>query len=223
MWKCSFGFMVEPSQTFPFLSADYYYWWLVNAEVRGPNKTPDVSDGCYISIAERLPLHFLFPRNRMKMLSLRSFVLALCSKCFITSFVSKCHFRNALMACFYFVLFFFTVSLNCITRTAQVIIASGYEGYAVNISCSYPAGYESYDKYLCRNGCDDVLVETPSAKKGRYSISDDRQKRILTTTISDLSSKDRGQYWCGVTRTGTDIYYEVNLEVGKGRNTNTYT
>uniref|UniRef100_A0A8C9WXE0 Immunoglobulin V-set domain-containing protein n=1 Tax=Sander lucioperca TaxID=283035 RepID=A0A8C9WXE0_SANLU len=55
-----------------------------------------------------------------------------------------------------------------------------------------------YEKYLCKNDCG----------------SDD--KRVFAATISDLSCTDAGKYWCGVTRTGKDIYTEVILEVEQG-------
>uniref|UniRef100_A0A4W6E0J8 Immunoglobulin V-set domain-containing protein n=1 Tax=Lates calcarifer TaxID=8187 RepID=A0A4W6E0J8_LATCA len=108
-----------------------------------------------------------------------------------------------------------TVALICVASTAAVIHVSGYEGRDVNVSCSYGEGYESYEKYLCRNDCgdSDVLITTTEAKKNKYSIYDDKKRRVFTTTISDLSSVDAGKYWCGVTRTGKDIYTEVRLEV----------
>ena len=96
---------------------------------------------------------------------------------------------------------------------------SGYEGREVQVSCPYGEGYESYEKYLCKNDCgsdDDVLITTTEAKKNRYSIHDDRQ--VFTVTISDLRRMDAGKYLCGITRTGYDTYpAEVNLEVKQGR------
>lgn len=87
------------------------------------------------------------------------------------------------------------------------------------MSCPYSEGYESYEKYLCKNDCgnnDDVLIKTTEANKNKYSIHDDNQKRVFTATISDLSRTDAGKYWCGVTRNGKDLYTKVNLEVGHG-------
>ncbi|XP_018535328.1 polymeric immunoglobulin receptor isoform X3 [Lates calcarifer] len=112
-------------------------------------------------------------------------------------------------------LFITCIALICVASTAAVIHVSGYEGRDVNVSCSYGEGYESYEKYLCRNDCgdSDVLITTTEAKKNKYSIYDDKKRRVFTTTISDLSSVDAGKYWCGVTRTGKDIYTEVRLEV----------
>uniref|UniRef100_A0A3B4TEQ1 Immunoglobulin V-set domain-containing protein n=1 Tax=Seriola dumerili TaxID=41447 RepID=A0A3B4TEQ1_SERDU len=101
-----------------------------------------------------------------------------------------------------------------------VIHVSGYEGRDVNVSCPYGEGYESHEKYLCRNDCGngDVLIMTTQANKNKYSISDDKSKRVLTTTISDLSSVDAGKYWCGVTRSGLDYYpAEVRLDVVPGK------
>ncbi|XP_071361514.1 polymeric immunoglobulin receptor-like isoform X4 [Trachinotus anak] len=107
-------------------------------------------------------------------------------------------------------------ALSCVSGAAAVIHVSGYEGRDVNVSCSYDAGYESYEKYLCKNDCGnaDVLITSSQVKNNKYSIYDDNNKRVFTTTISDLSSVDAGKYWCGVTRTGKDYYpAEVRLEV----------
>lgn len=91
----------------------------------------------------------------------------------------------------------------------------GYEGREARVSCPYDVGYESYEKYLCKNNCgdEDVLITTTQGKKNRYSIHDDTGGRVFTATISDLSHADAGKYWCGVTRTGKDIYTEVKLDV----------
>lgn len=112
-----------------------------------------------------------------------------------------------------------TDALICVTSAAELIRVSGYEGGEVNVSCPYGKGYETYEKYLCKNDCgsDDVLITTTETKKSRYSIQDDKTIRVSTATISDLRRTDAGKYWCGVTRTGKDIYTEVQLEVGQGR------
>ncbi|XP_022611414.1 polymeric immunoglobulin receptor-like isoform X1 [Seriola dumerili] len=113
-------------------------------------------------------------------------------------------------------LFILCIALSCVSGAVPVIHVSGYEGRDVNVSCPYGEGYESHEKYLCRNDCGngDVLIMTTQANKNKYSISDDKSKRVLTTTISDLSSVDAGKYWCGVTRSGLDYYpAEVRLDV----------
>ncbi|XP_023188911.1 polymeric immunoglobulin receptor-like [Xiphophorus maculatus] len=110
-------------------------------------------------------------------------------------------------------------ALSCVSSAAAVIHVSGYEGKTVTVPCPYYAGFESYEKYLCRSDCRqdaDVLVKSTEATKGRYSTSDDRRKLIFMTTISNLSSKDEGRYWCGVTKVGFDKYpSEVSLKVKK--------
>ncbi|XP_039658385.1 polymeric immunoglobulin receptor-like isoform X2 [Perca fluviatilis] len=114
-------------------------------------------------------------------------------------------------------LFTLCIALSCVRSAAELIRVSGYEGREVQVSCPYGEGYESYEKYLCKNDCgsDDVLIKTTEAKKNRYSIHDDEQNRVFTVTISDLRRTDAGKYWCGVTRTGKDLYTEVMLEVGR--------
>ncbi|XP_028260206.1 polymeric immunoglobulin receptor-like isoform X2 [Parambassis ranga] len=111
----------------------------------------------------------------------------------------------------------FTAALSCVTDAAEVIYFSGYEGSAVRVSCYYDQGYESYEKYLCRNDCgdSDVLITTSERKKNKYFIFDYKTVRKFTVTISDLQHKDAGKYWCGVTRAGQDIYTEVRVDILK--------
>nr|XP_024658705.1 polymeric immunoglobulin receptor isoform X2 [Maylandia zebra] len=113
-------------------------------------------------------------------------------------------------------LFTFCIALRCVTSAVGVIHVTGYVGSAVKVSCSYDQGYESYEKYLCKNDCgsnDDVLITTSNPVTSKYRIHDDKTARIFTTSISDLRSVDTGKYWCGVSRTGIDIYTEVELKL----------
>ncbi|XP_022064167.2 polymeric immunoglobulin receptor-like isoform X2 [Acanthochromis polyacanthus] len=112
------------------------------------------------------------------------------------------------------VLLTFCTALSSLSGAAGFHVF-GYEGRDVNVSCHYDEGYQGYEKYLCRNGCgdSDVLIMTGQTKKGRYSIYDDKKARKSTVTISDLRASDSGTYWCGVTRTGKDLYNEVKLEI----------
>uniref|UniRef100_A0A3B4F8Q2 Immunoglobulin V-set domain-containing protein n=1 Tax=Pundamilia nyererei TaxID=303518 RepID=A0A3B4F8Q2_9CICH len=108
------------------------------------------------------------------------------------------------------------IALRCVPSAVGVNHVTGYMGSKVEISCSYDKGYESYEKYLCKNNCgsdDDVLIKTSESRKSKYRINDDKTARIVTATIFDLHSTDAGKYWCGVTRTGIDIYTEVKLEL----------
>ncbi|KAL3996111.1 beta-site APP-cleaving enzyme 2 (memapsin 1) [Sarotherodon galilaeus] len=122
-------------------------------------------------------------------------------------------------------LFTICIALRCVISAVGVIHVPGYVGSIVKVSCSYDQGYESYEKYLCKNNCgnSDVLITTSNPVKNKYSIHDDKTARIFTTTISDLHSVDAGKYWCGVTRTGTDIYTEVKLKLVQDRCCDTVT
>ncbi|XP_035763645.1 polymeric immunoglobulin receptor-like [Neolamprologus brichardi] len=122
-------------------------------------------------------------------------------------------------------LFILSIALRCVTSAVGVIHVTGYVGREVNVSCSYDEGYESYEKYLCKNDCgdSDVLIATSNSVKNKYTIHDDKTSRIFTATISDLHSVDAGKYWCGVTRTVADIYTEVELKLVPDRCCDTVT
>uniref|UniRef100_A0A3B5QFZ9 Immunoglobulin domain-containing protein n=1 Tax=Xiphophorus maculatus TaxID=8083 RepID=A0A3B5QFZ9_XIPMA len=107
------------------------------------------------------------------------------------------------------------LSLSFVISAEGLIEVFGYEGRGVNVSCHYDQGYENSKKYFCMNDCgsSDILITTKQKNKGKYSITDDKNNRIVTVTISDLQSHDAGKYWCGVTRWGKDTYSEVKLYI----------
>ncbi|KAJ8010640.1 hypothetical protein DPEC_G00077180 [Dallia pectoralis] len=102
------------------------------------------------------------------------------------------------------------------------IVVFGYEGSGAEIKCPYTDGYKDYGKYLCSEKCSnyDILVETQwqvsRAEKGRYSLNHDTERRF-TVLVSKLSLTDTGTYWCGVSKSGYDIYSKVLLNVVKDR------
>ncbi|XP_015226692.1 PREDICTED: polymeric immunoglobulin receptor-like isoform X2 [Cyprinodon variegatus] len=122
-------------------------------------------------------------------------------------------------------LFIFTLclALSCMGSAEGLIRVFGYEGRDVKVPCPYNPGYESYEKYLCKDNCDypDILITTTEKNKTRFFIYDDQSTRIFTTTISNLQSTDARGYWCGVSRNGKDIYTEVKLETRKDSCCNT--
>uniref|UniRef100_A0A3P9BG02 Polymeric immunoglobulin receptor-like n=1 Tax=Maylandia zebra TaxID=106582 RepID=A0A3P9BG02_9CICH len=122
-------------------------------------------------------------------------------------------------------LFILCISLRCATSAVGVLNVTGYLRREVNISCSYDPGYESYEKYLCKNSCGrgDVLITTTNPVKYKYMIHDDKIARIFTTTISDLRSMDAGKYWCGVKKFLKDVYTEVELKLVKDHCCDTVT
>uniref|UniRef100_A0A3Q4NBH2 Immunoglobulin V-set domain-containing protein n=1 Tax=Neolamprologus brichardi TaxID=32507 RepID=A0A3Q4NBH2_NEOBR len=102
---------------------------------------------------------------------------------------------------------------SLVNRNKDCIQLESYEGYSESISCLYEFQYQNNLKYICRGNrrstCRRQALITSHMEK-KYRIHDDKTARIFTTTISDLHSVDAGKYWCGVTRTGKDIYTEVD-------------
>ncbi|XP_045570465.1 LOW QUALITY PROTEIN: CMRF35-like molecule 5 [Salmo salar] len=109
--------------------------------------------------------------------------------------------------------------------TAELITVEGYEGGKAEIRCPYREEWRSHQKYLCKGVCPvlnkDKVIKTEagenSASKGRYSLKDNREESVFIVTITNLTLKDAGRYWCGV-ETATwkpDHYVEINLIVSE--------
>ncbi|XP_027134323.1 polymeric immunoglobulin receptor-like [Larimichthys crocea] len=84
-------------------------------------------------------------------------------------------------------------------------------GRSISIPCLYDPHYTNHVKYLCKGyywiSCKPV-VTTDQRSSGRFSISDDKNRRIFTVTINDLTSGDTGWWWCAVEIGGHDIIDE---------------
>ncbi|GAB1297037.1 CMRF35-like molecule 3 [Apodemus speciosus] len=97
----------------------------------------------------------------------------------------------------------------------------GQEQASLTVQCRYTSGWKDYQKYWCQGAywksCE-ILVETDTSeqmvKKNRVSIRDDQTHFIFTVTMEDLRMSDAGIYWCGITRTGNDHMFEVNVNIG---------
>ncbi|XP_058863769.1 CMRF35-like molecule 8 isoform X3 [Acipenser ruthenus] len=109
-------------------------------------------------------------------------------------------------------------------KSAEVFY--GIEGGNVKIDCPYQPEYNDNKKYLCHtrwmlinalisSGEPETLVT-----KGRFSLYDNRSASVFTVTITELTQKDAGTYYCGVDiNWSTDKYTEVKVTVNKAPKT----
>eukprot|EP00064_Thunnus_orientalis_P011321 superscaffoldBa00001627_g11351 len=91
--------------------------------------------------------------------------------------------------------------INCdntpVNQTAHV-------GGSVTINCNYSRAEESNVRYLCKEdeklNCRN-MIETHSSnytKRGRFSLTDNKQQRVYTVTLSGLTKADAGRYKCAM-------------------------
>jgi len=77
---------------------------------------------------------------------------------------------------------------------------------------------ESKDKYLCRDPCENILIQAPpkiTAQSGRIHLNNTGQ--LLIVTINNLQTEDSGTYVCGLERLGwTDAFTKFTLRVTDG-------
>ncbi|XP_027132357.1 polymeric immunoglobulin receptor, partial [Larimichthys crocea] len=92
-------------------------------------------------------------------------------------------------------------------------------GRSISIPCLYDPRYTNHVKYLCKGGTWNLcklVVTTDQESSGKYSISDDKNRRIFTVTINDLTSGDTGLWWCVVEiNGGSDEKAYFHLSVTK--------
>ncbi|NXO87754.1 PIGR protein, partial [Sitta europaea] len=92
-------------------------------------------------------------------------------------------------------------------------------GSRVNLTCSYPCQYYSYEKYWCRwnsTGCT-MLPAEDQGQQGPAASCDTSTKTVVLS-FDPLAEEDEGWYWCGVKR--KDAFGEtmaVELRVSAGR------
>ncbi|KAL1005081.1 hypothetical protein UPYG_G00054230, partial [Umbra pygmaea] len=97
------------------------------------------------------------------------------------------------------------------------------EGGNTSIDCPYDQGYENFIKYFYKgNWANRVVViqsqqqQHPSCiENGRYSLCDDRKRRVFTVSIRHLQLQDAGPYWCFIEAWTWDPITEVQLIVDR--------
>ncbi|XP_034093864.1 polymeric immunoglobulin receptor-like isoform X1 [Gymnodraco acuticeps] len=104
-----------------------------------------------------------------------------------------------------------------ITTVSKVSVRAGG---SITIPCLYESQYINHVKYLCKgstwNFCSDA-IKTNQHNTGKFSISDDKQRKIFTVTINDLTDKDTEYYWCAVEiKDGADLKEYFHLSVTGG-------
>ncbi|XP_066187910.1 CMRF35-like molecule 2 [Sylvia atricapilla] len=86
----------------------------------------------------------------------------------------------------------------------------GFLGASLSLTCTYHRGQEKLPKFWCTPRifsstvftCKHDIVITsesePEARRGRFSIRDNRAQRVFTVTVDALSKEDQGTFYCGV-------------------------
>ncbi|XP_039522332.1 uncharacterized protein LOC120475735 isoform X2 [Pimephales promelas] len=81
------------------------------------------------------------------------------------------------------------------------------------IPCLYDERYVSNRKYVSSGGVWVFSREVHS----RVCVSDDREEKVFTATLSSAEKRDSGPYWCAVESSGSDPHARLDLEVIKGK------
>ncbi|KAK1149777.1 CMRF35-like molecule 5 isoform X2 [Acipenser oxyrinchus oxyrinchus] len=109
-------------------------------------------------------------------------------------------------------------------KSAEVFY--GIEGRNVKIDCPYQPEYNENEKYLCHTRWipNNALISSGEPEtlvtEGRFSLYDNRSARVFTVTITELTQKDAGTYYCGIKIDwSTDKYTEVEVTVNKAPKT----
>ncbi|XP_066188536.1 LOW QUALITY PROTEIN: CMRF35-like molecule 6, partial [Sylvia atricapilla] len=82
-------------------------------------------------------------------------------------------------------------------------------GASLSLTCTYDRGQEKLPKFWCTlksfpsiGTCKhDIVITSESeseARRGRFSIRDNRAQRVFTVTVDALSKEDQGTFYCGV-------------------------
>ncbi|NXI53409.1 PIGR protein, partial [Chloroceryle aenea] len=81
-------------------------------------------------------------------------------------------------------------------------------GSRVDLTCSYPCKYYSYEKYWCKwnnTGCE--TIPSSDQRQPGADVTCDTANRTVILSFESVSKADEGWYWCGVKRNG--VYGET--------------
>ncbi|NXV39826.1 PIGR protein, partial [Rissa tridactyla] len=88
-------------------------------------------------------------------------------------------------------------------------------GSRVDLTCSYPCKYYSYQKYWCKwnnTGC--ILMPSSDQRQPGTDVTCDTDNKTVILSFDSVAKTDQGWYWCGVKRNGLfgetmAVYLEV--------------
>ncbi|XP_071335853.1 polymeric immunoglobulin receptor-like [Trachinotus anak] len=107
--------------------------------------------------------------------------------------------------------------IHSITTVNKVSVKAGG---SITIPCLYGSRYMNNTKYLCKGyhwrSCSYAVKTNQRDSSGRFLICDDKNQRIFTVTIKDLTDED-DHYWCVVETNGgpdTGVYFHLSVTRG---------
>ncbi|KAL3971977.1 complement factor H [Sarotherodon galilaeus] len=123
------------------------------------------------------------------------------------------------MAAHLIILLLFSVlkGVHSITTVSKVSVEAGK---SISIPCLYESQYINHVKYLCEgyywNFCRYVVKTNKADPSGKYSICDDKNQKVFTVIISQLTYKNT-DYWCAVEINGEvddKQYFQLSVTTG---------
>ncbi|GCB70550.1 hypothetical protein scyTo_0008609 [Scyliorhinus torazame] len=114
-----------------------------------------------------------------------------------------------------------SVKLNVLeARSTELRQVYGTLGEAVTLKCQYQVPYyQDHEKYLCKGSERKLCIMIANTQKQNANISgriiavDNQTSGIFAVTMTELSMKDEGLYWCGITVIGYDNMIPLQLNV----------
>ncbi|XP_030012255.1 polymeric immunoglobulin receptor-like isoform X2 [Sphaeramia orbicularis] len=118
-------------------------------------------------------------------------------------------------------IFLILPGLTGIHSISTVSYVTVEEGGSISIPCFYESEYTDHVKYLCKGHTWESCtyeVKTNEKSSTKYSVSDNKNQRMVTFIINDLKTKDTNYYWCNMEiKQGPDDGKHFHVRVtGKG-------
>ncbi|XP_029962321.1 uncharacterized protein LOC115399194 [Salarias fasciatus] len=121
---------------------------------------------------------------------------------------------------FYFYIIFLLSGLTGTHSVTTVTKVSVKAGRSLSIPCLYGTQYRNHVKYLCKGSrwrsCSYAIKTNERQKSKKFSISDDKDQRIFTVTMRELTNED-SHFWCFVeNNNGPDDgeYFHLSVTTG---------